>query len=340
MSTCILERLLTGPLSDATAPRRGSCNPSRYTSMSTFHYSQFEPVSTLVEHKHRLGETVSVVIPALNEAPTIGRIVSCIRGELVERQPLVDHIVVIDGDSTDATATEAARAGATVHAARDLGPLCDVPDGKGTSMWKALSVIDGSIVAYIDADIIEFGPHFVYGLIGPLLEHPAYQWSKAFYDRPLQQGGERIEGHGGRVTEILVRPLLSAWYPDAATIRQPLSGECAFRTKALKTLPFSSGYGVELQLLLGMYRGYGMSACAQVDMDVRRHRNRPVSQLSRMSLAILQTFVRFLEADKRISLLAPLADTWIGGGPGERVSIREVVLPPHEGAARGPAETP
>ncbi len=303
--------------------------------MSIFHHSRFEPVSSLVEHKRRLGESVSVVIPALNEAPTVGRIVARIRECLVEREPLVDQIVVIDGASSDDTVTEAARAGAVVHPARDIGPRSDSPDGKGSSMWKALSVIDGTIVVYIDADIVEFGPHFVYGLVGPLLERPAYQWSKAFYRRPLQQGGERVDGHGGRVTEILVRPLLSAWYPDAAAIRQPLSGECAFRTDVLKTLPFSSGYGVELQLLLSMYRRYGMAACAQVDMDVRQHRNRPVAQLSRMSLAILKTFVRFLEDDRRVTLLAPLADTWVGGGPGEQVAIHETLLPPHAEADAG-----
>jgi glucosyl-3-phosphoglycerate synthase len=308
-------------------------------SIPELHYRQFLPLGALADLKARSGLRVSLVIPALNEAPTIGDIIARCHRELVDDAPLLDEILLIDGDSTDGTAGIAARAGAVVHRAADIMPERQLPPGKGTSMWKSLAVATGDILVFIDADIVDFRTHFVYALAGTLLRDPTLLWAKAFYRRPFIAGAGQMEGYGGRVTEILVRPLLCGWYPELARIRQPLSGECAFRRTEMAQLPFTSGYGVELQLLLGMYRRHGLSRFAQVDMDVRLHRNRPVAQLGRMSLAILRTFYASLREDGLM-----------GGGtePGSRMvswtpagciesTLDEVRLPPAAtlpGAAR------
>jgi glucosyl-3-phosphoglycerate synthase len=197
-------------------------------------------------------------------------------------------------------------------------------------MWKSLFVARGDIIAFLDADIRDFQPHFVLGVAGPLIVDPALQWVKACYRRPFVLGRAELEGYGGRVTELVVRPLLSAWYPELATVRQPLAGECAFRRDELLQLPFSSGYGVEILLLLQMYRRHGLAGLAQVDLDVRRHRNRPVSQLSLMSFAILRVFFDFLRQDKGMGAAYPLSDelVCVRDGTEERVRVHECVLPP------------
>jgi glucosyl-3-phosphoglycerate synthase len=274
-----------------------------------FSYRHFLPLQNLVERKTASGSTVSLVIPALNEAATVGTIVASARKDLMEEVRLLDEILVMDGGSSDNTRVVAANAGATVHASADIKPHLHFPGGKGTSLWKSQFVAKGSILVYVDADITNFASHFVYGLVGALLGDARIACAKAYYERPLVVGGTRLENQGGRVTEILVRPLLSIWFPELARFYQPLSGEYAFRRECLQQIPFSSGYGVEIRLLLSAYKMFGMSRIAQVDMGLRLHRNRTVSELGRMSHAILLEFFRLLRQEGRISWAGELGST-------------------------------
>ncbi|MCX0245187.1 glucosyl-3-phosphoglycerate synthase [Streptomyces drozdowiczii] len=231
------------------------------------------------------GTGVSVVLPALNEAATVGDIVATIRRELMERVPLVDELVVIDSGSTDATAEVARRAGArVVHRDAILPRLPAVP-GKGEVLWRSLLVTSGDIVCFIDADLQDFSADFVSGIVGPLLAHPEVQFVKAMYDRPLGEA----PGQGGRVTELVARPLLNLHWPLLAGFVQPLGGEYAVRRSLLERLPFPVGYGVELGLLVDALHTVGLDALAQVDVGVRVHRHQDGRALGRMAAAIYRT---------------------------------------------------
>jgi len=234
------------------------------------------------------GRTVSVVLPARDEEATIGAIVTAIREHLVERVDLVDEIVVIDSHSTDATAAVAAAAGARVVAQRDVLPaLGDVP-GKGEALWKSLAVTHGDVIAFCDADLHDFDPHFVVGLLGPVLSHDA-QFVKGCYDRPLRSGETVMPAGGGRVTELVARPLINMYWPELAGFVQPLAGEYAGTRACLESVPFVSGYGVEIGLMVDLVEKYGLEPLAQVDLGVRRHRNTGDEQLARMATQIQLT---------------------------------------------------
>ncbi|THA23120.1 glucosyl-3-phosphoglycerate synthase [Streptomyces sp. A1277] len=231
------------------------------------------------------GTGVSVVLPALNEAETVGDIVATIRRELMEKIQLVDELVVIDSGSTDATAEVARRAGArVVHRDAILPRLPAVP-GKGEVLWRSLLVTSGDILCFIDADLKDFSADFVSGIVGPLLTDPEVQFVKAMYDRPL---GE-VAGQGGRVTELVARPLLNLHWPLLAGFVQPLGGEYAVRRSLLERLPFPVGYGVELGLLVDALHTVGLDALAQVDVGVRVHRHQDGQALGRMAAAIYRT---------------------------------------------------
>ncbi len=298
--------------------------------MRAFRHQEFLPLSAVVDQKRRQGLSVSLVLPALNESATIGPIVDTACRGLRDREGLLDEVLVIDGGSSDATARIAAEAGATVHAAAQIAPDVAAPAGKGTSMWKALLVAGGDIVVFADADIREFGPHFVYGVAAPLVLYPELQWAKAVYRRPFQCGAMVLDDYGGRVTELLVRPLLSAWYPDLAGVRQPLSGEYAVRREALRGLRMSSGYGVEMLLLLQLYRAFGIGALAEVDMGERHHRNRSPRELGVMAYAILRAFFGVLREEGRVSGDTDIADRFVRPGVDgvEVVVVPERSLPP------------
>jgi len=226
--------------------------------------------------------TVSVVLPALDEEPTVGLIVAGIR-PLVKRG-LVDEIVVVDSGSVDRTAEVAAAAGATVHHRDDILPDLGSYPGKGEVLWKALAVTTGDIVVYVDADLTDFQPHFVTGLLGPLLADPDIGMVKAFYDRPLL---DVSAAGGGRVTELMARPLLNAYFPDLAGVVQPLAGEYAARRPVLCALPFDPGYGVETGLLVDAVRRFGLDSIAQVDLGARTHGHQDTAALGRMAASIL-----------------------------------------------------
>ncbi|HEV7754280.1 MAG TPA: glucosyl-3-phosphoglycerate synthase [Mycobacteriales bacterium] len=241
------------------------------------------PVDLLAERKG--ATTVSVVLPALDEEPTVGGIVEAVRA-LAERTGLVDEVVVLDSGSADRTAEVAAAAGATVHHRDDVLPRLGSYPGKGEVLWKALHVTSGDVIVYVDADLTGFGPHYVTGLLGPLLTDPAVLLTKAFYDRPLL---DVSAAGGGRVTELMARPLLQAYLPALAGVVQPLAGEYAARRSLLETLPFAAGYGVETGLLLDTVAGHGLDAVAQVDLGHRTHGHQDTAALGRMAAAILRT---------------------------------------------------
>ena len=267
---------------------------------NTFHHSEFEDLQTLVEEKEKKGITISLCIPTLNEEKTIGKEVVLFRSELVQRMPLLDELAVIDSGSVDRTLEIAASFGADVYLASDILPEMGQNRGKGENLWKAIYQLSGDIIVYIDADIKNIHPRFVYGLVAPLIFREEIQYVKAFYDRPLAYSeGVRPSG-GGRVTEILIRPLFSLFFPDLSGIIQPLSGEYAVRREVLHEIPFPIGYGVETSHLIDVYTRWGMSAFAQTDLDQRVHRNQQTQDLGKMAFGILQTFFKRLETQGRL----------------------------------------
>jgi glucosyl-3-phosphoglycerate synthase len=259
------------------------------------------PVARLLADKH--DQRISVVIPARNEEATIAAVVDGIRRELVDRVPLVDELVVMDSDSVDGTADIAAACGATVHPVRAVRPDLGGRPGKGEALWKSLFVTDGDLLVFIDADLTEWGPHFVTGLLGPLLHDPGVQLVKGFYDRILDDGSERQAPQGGRVTELVARPLLNMRWPQLSRVVQPLAGEWAIRRATMSSLPIPVGYGVEMAVLLDVGARYGLGAVAQVDLGRRAHSHQNVHDLGVMAAEILHT------AERRAGLPGDDAET-------------------------------
>ncbi|MGH9115982.1 MAG: glucosyl-3-phosphoglycerate synthase [Acidimicrobiales bacterium] len=230
------------------------------------------------------GRRVSVCLPARDEELTIGETVAAIRRDLMERHPVVDELLVVDDGSSDATARLAGDAGARVVAASAVLPEYGTEHGKGQAMWKAVHASTGDLVVFCDADVRRFDPGFVLGLLGPLVTRDDVTFVKGFYDRPLD-GRPR---EGGRVTELMARPLISALFPHLADLEQPLAGECAARRDVLEAVPFVGGYGVDLGLLIDITSGFGTSGLVQCDLGERVHRNRALGELSVQALEILQ----------------------------------------------------
>ena len=235
------------------------------------------------------GTRVSVVIPARDEEPTVGAIVATIRRHLVEETPLVDEIVVVDSRSTDGTAATARAAGARVVDQDAVTAGLPRLEGKGDALWAGLAASTGGVVAFVDGDLREFSAHFVTGLLGPLLTDPSVEFVKGFYHRPLI-GGAGVEADGGgRVTELSARPLLNLFWPELSGFVQPLAGEYAGRRRTLESVPFVSGYGVEIAMLIDLLDLVGLDALAQVDLGERLHRHQDTEALGRMSAQIMVT---------------------------------------------------
>jgi len=263
---------------------------------NTFHHSAFADLGRMVEEKERQGLTVSLCLPTLNEAKTIGKEIVIFKSELMTRYPLLDEIAVIDSGSADRTVEIASEFGADVYLAADILPEAGDKRGKGENLWKAIYQLKGDIIIYVDADIKNIHHRFAYGLLGPLIYRTEIRYVKAFYDRPLALShGVRPSG-GGRVTEILIRPLFSLFFPELTAIIQPLSGEYAVRREVLEQIPFPIGYGVETSHLIDVYGKWGLEAFAQTDLDQRVHRNQPTRDLGKMAFGIIQTFFSRLHA--------------------------------------------
>jgi glucosyl-3-phosphoglycerate synthase len=266
------------------------------------------PASGLAAAKS--GSRVSVVLPALNEERTVGDIITTIREDLVEAVALVDELVVVDSGSTDATIEVAAIAGARVVEARHVLPRLGHVPGKGEVLWKALHVTTGDVVVFVDSDLEAFSSSFVTGLLGPLLTDPDVGFVKATYDRPLATVDGIAPTGGGRVTELLARPLLNALWPQLSGFVQPLSGEYAGRRHLLERVPFVSGYGVETGLLIDLLRLAGLDALCQVDLGRRAHGHQSDQALGRMAGQILHTVLSRLpvELDPDPTLVQYLRD--------------------------------
>jgi glucosyl-3-phosphoglycerate synthase len=275
----------------------------RWFAENTFHAHEFADIRKLVALKERHNLTISVGLPALNEEKTIGTVIKRVKGALMERVPLIDQIVVIDSDSEDRTVEIAGDLGVPVHRHSQILTETGTHVGKGEALWKSLHVLDGDIVAWIDTDISNIQPRFVYGLLGPLLRESRIQYVKGFYQRPIRQGNVLVSEGGGRVTELMARPLINLFYPELSGMIQPLSGEYAGRRELLERLPFFTGYAVEIGLLIDILDHAGLSAIGQVDLERRIHRNQPLPNLSQMAYVILQGAIRKLEERHRLELL-------------------------------------
>ena len=276
---------------------------------NTFHYSEFSDLYQLVEEKQKKNLKISLCLPTLNEEKTIAKEIIILKSELMTRYPLVDELIVIDSGSTDNTLDIAASFGADVYIANEILPDLDQFKGKGENLWKALYITKGDIIVYIDADIKNIHHRFAYGLIGPLLLGDQIKYTKAFYDRPIAIGKNKIRPTGGgRVTELVIRPLFSLFFPELTQIIQPLSGEYAGFREIFENIPFPIGYGVETSMILDIYDKWGLDVIAQVDLDRRIHRNQDTKALGRMAFAILKTFINRQKRSGLIDLKEDLFD--------------------------------
>lgn len=247
--------------------------------------------------RERKGRTVSVVLPAREVAATIGPIVEGVLG----LGRLVDQVLVVDAASADGSAEVAARAGAQVCQEADLAPGFGAVLGKGDAMWRALTAVEGELVVYVDADTPRFDPHFVTGLLGPLLCEEGVRFAKGAYRRPFTAGGVELPDGGGRVSRLTARPLLSAFYPELAGLDQPLAGEVAATREVLERIPFATGYGVETAMLLDVLALVGDDAMAQVDLGERRNVHQPLAALEPMAESVLAVVCERLRRDGRLA---------------------------------------
>jgi glucosyl-3-phosphoglycerate synthase len=274
--------------------------------------------------------TVSVVIPARNEEATVGAIVTAIRNALMRLVSLVDEVIVVDSRSTDSTAAVARAAGAFVVSQEEMTQGLPPMHGKGDALWAGLASASGDIIAFVDADVDPFDPRFVSGLLGPLLTDPSVSFVKGFYHRPLRAGGHSEPDGGGRVTELVARPLLNLFWPRLAGFVQPLAGEFAGRREVLERVPFVSGYGVEIAMLLDLLDLVGLDALAQVDLGERVHRNQSTEALGRMATQIQLTAWSRLVRQGRAESTVPLPSALIQfrrGGEQPLPSLeREIVV--------------
>jgi len=268
-------------------------SPARWQQARSFHHSRY--TEALLAARER---SISVCLPARDCAATVGPIVAALAG--LRERGAIDQLVVIDGGSADATAQIAADAGASVFGESTLmtgyGPVA----GKGDAMWRSLSVLQGELICFLDADVLEFSTSYAIGLLGPLLELEEVDFVKAYYRRPFSQGGIELAAGGGRVNHLLARPALAIFYPALAGVRQPLAGEIAARRSLLERLPFATGYGVEIAMLLDVLEQVGLEGMAQVDLDVHRNSHQPLLELSAMAYTVLAVIAARLERDGRL----------------------------------------
>jgi len=250
------------------------------------------PARQLAERKKHLGVSVSVVVPARNEERTVAGVVAAI-AKLAADTGLVDELVVMDSDSTDQTSEAAAKAGATVHRTKDIAQHLGSFPGKGEALWKSLLVTKGDLLVFVDADLTHWGPHFVTGLLGPLLLDEKVLLVKGFYERLYKESDGSVTADGGRVTELVARPLLSLWWPELSGVVQPLAGEWAARRDLMESLSIPVGYGIELAVLMDTAAGHGLDAVAQVDLGRRGHKHQASHDLAVMAAELL------LVADRR-----------------------------------------
>jgi glucosyl-3-phosphoglycerate synthase len=281
----------------------------RWFGESNFHHREFSDLRRLVQLKEKQNLTISLVLPALDEEETIGPIVRRAMREMVGRVPLLDEVLVIDSASTDRTREIAEAEGARVVQHPDVLSRYGSFRGKGEALWKSVFETSGDIIVWADTDVRNWHPRMVYGTLGPLLHEPRLQYVKGYYRRPIVEGGVLTEGGGGRVTELVARPLINLFYPELSGLIQPLSGEYAGRRSLLEAIPFFTGYAVEIGHLIDVAERVGIEALGQVDLERRIHRNQELEGLSRMSFVILQAVMKRLEERRKARLFAELGST-------------------------------
>jgi glucosyl-3-phosphoglycerate synthase len=331
------ERLET--LSETLAAAERAANEARSVPLrverwfgeSNFHHREFGDLDRLVELKRKQGLTVSLVLPTLNEEETIGVIVERARRELMERHELIDELLVIDSDSTDRTREVAAGAGARVVIHQQVLTSHGSYPGKGEALWKSLYETSGDIIVWADTDVRNWHPRMVYGTVGPLIAEERIQYVKGYYRRPIVEGGLLKEGGGGRVTELVARPLINLFFPELSGLIQPLAGEYAGRRSLLESLPFFTGYAVEIGHLIDVAERCGLDGLGQVDLERRIHRNQELEGLSRMSFVILQAVMKRLEERRQTRLFAELGSTMKLPRSGHgRLGLEVIDLADHE----------
>jgi glucosyl-3-phosphoglycerate synthase len=281
----------------------------RWFGEANFHHGEFSDLRRLVTLKEKQKVTISLVLPTLNEEETIGPIVRRAMREMVGRVPLLDEILVIDSASTDRTREIAEAEGARVVQHPDVLARYGSFTGKGEALWKSLYETSGDIVIWADTDVKHWHSRMVYGTLGPLLVEPRLQYVKGYYQRPIVEGGLLKEGGGGRVTELVARPLINLFYPELSGMIQPLAGEYAGRRTLLESIPFFTGYAVEIGHLIDTSDRLGIGALGQVDLERRIHRNQELEGLSRMSFVILQAVMKRLEERRKARLFAEMGST-------------------------------
>ncbi len=281
----------------------------RWFGESNFHHAEFADLRRLVQLKEKQRLSVSLVLPTLNEEETIGPIVRRAVREMVGRVPLLDEVLVIDSSSTDRTREIAASEGARVVEHPDVLARYGSFRGKGEALWKSLYEASGDLIVWADTDVRNWHSRMVYGTLGPLLHEPRLQYVKGYYQRPIVEAGILKEGGGGRVTELVARPLINLFFPELSGLIQPLSGEYAGRRALLESIPFFTGYAVEIGHLIDATERLGIEGLGQVDLERRVHRNQELEGLSRMSFVILQAVMKRLEERRRARLFAELGST-------------------------------
>lgn len=272
-----------------------SAAAERWSKARSFHHSMYPPERIAAERRH----SISICLPARECEQTVGSIVE--RLQALREAGAIDEIVVLDADSSDGTAAVATAAGARVLSESDLMPGYGPVLGKGDAMWRALGSLEGELVCFLDADTEGFSEHFASGLLGPLVCEPGVAFVKGFYRRPLVAEGEPAGEGGGRVNQLTARPALALFFPELEAVRQPLAGEMATRRDLLESIPFATGYGVEIGMLIDVWRHLGLDGMAQVDLDEHRNRHQPLSALTPMAVTVLATIARRMGREGRLA---------------------------------------
>jgi glucosyl-3-phosphoglycerate synthase len=267
---------------------------------NTFHNREFSEIGQLIDLKRKQGVRISLGLPSVNEEATIGGIISSIKGPLMDDAPLLDEIALIDSNSTDLTRKIAAEMGVTPYVHQGILSRLGSLRGKGEALWKSLYLLRGDLILWMDTDIANPHPRMVYGVVGPMLRDSRIQYVKGFYRRPVKLRGGTLVGEGGRVTELLARPIINLFFPELSGLVQPLGGIYGGRRAALEQVPFYSGYGVEIGLLLDLLDRFGLRAIAQVDLEEVLQGNQDLRALSKISFAILQVFAYHLKQRGKI----------------------------------------
>ncbi len=267
-------------------------NVEEWFEKNKFKCKSFSNIKRLVQLKKQKKLKISLCIPTYNEEGTIGKVITTLKSKLMDKYKLLDEIAVIDSSSTDQTREIARKLGVDVYISSDILKSHGSYRGKGENLWKALYVLKGDIICWVDADIKNIDPRFIYGIVGPLLTNDKIGFVKPFYKRPLKVGDRIQPLGGGRVTELTIRPLFNLFFPRLSGFIQPLSGEGAGRRETLERIPYFTGYGVEAAMLIDLVKKFGLNSIAQIDLLKRVHRNQELSSLSNMAFTIMQVFAK------------------------------------------------